>query len=262
MYQNNKKKNRIILVVGVTISLLLIILSIVFYKDQRKSSLVEGYIKDIFLTLNKIVAAPFNKLKDSNCDYNENKKLYDDELVHELNELKSILQINNLLHEHVITNSTVINRNLGYWYDTITIDKGSNDGIGPGMPAVVNSGLIGKVIEVTPKSSVVRLLTSESNNKISVKVETENDYAYGLLTSYDEKSGTYRVEGISQITNIKNEAVVTTTGLGDIFPGGILIGKVTNIESDSYDLSQIIEVLPSVNFNSISLVSILKRNAK
>ena len=166
------------------------------------------------------------------------------------------------LNEYIKTNALIINRNLSYWNDTITLNKGTKDQIEVGDPVVVNSGLVGKVISVSNYNSIARLLTSEATNKISVKVETDGDYAYGLLTKYDTESNIYNLEGISEMIDINLESIVTTTGIGDNFPSGIVIGKVKNITSDNYDLAKLIEVTPSVNFDALSIVTILKRKAK
>ena len=48
--------------------------------------------------------------------------------------------------------------------------------------------------------------------------------------------------------------------MGDTFPSGILIGTVSSITTDHFDLTQIIEVTPAVNVTDFSVVSILKRN--
>ena len=56
--------------------------------------------------------------------------------------------------------------------------------------------------------------------------------------------------------------MVTTTGLTDYFPSGILIGHVSKVVKDEYDLNSIIEVKPSVSFNDISIVTILNRKAE
>ena len=56
--------------------------------------------------------------------------------------------------------------------------------------------------------------------------------------------------------------MVTTTGLTDYFPSGILIGHVSKIVKDEYDLNSIIEVIPSVNYDDISIVTVLNRKAK
>ena len=56
--------------------------------------------------------------------------------------------------------------------------------------------------------------------------------------------------------------MVTTTGLTDYFPSGLLIGKVSKIVKDEYDLSSIVEVTPAVNFENISTVVALNRKAE
>ena len=55
--------------------------------------------------------------------------------------------------------------------------------------------------------------------------------------------------------------MVYTSGLGGIFPSGILIGEVSEITTDSYDLAKIIKVSPSADFNDINFVSVLKRKS-
>ena len=56
--------------------------------------------------------------------------------------------------------------------------------------------------------------------------------------------------------------MVYTSGLGGVFPSGILIGKVSEITTDVYDLAKIIKVKPSANFEDINYVTVLKRNDK
>ena len=67
------------------------------------------------------------------------------------------------------------------------------------------------------------------------------------------------VEGISNTKTVRVGDLVYTSGLGGVFPSGILIGKVESITTDSYDLSKIINVKPSANFENINYVTILKR---
>ena len=82
-----------------------------------------------------------------------------------------------------------------------------------------------------------------------------------MLIGYDEELKIYKIDGITQPDLIKEGDLVTTTGLTDYFPSGILIGKVSKIVKDEYDLNSIIEVEPSVNFEDISIVTVLNRKA-
>lgn len=253
MYKK-KKKDLIKILIVLGISIILLFLSLFF---SKKDYLVEKILKDIGLFVNNFSLSFFNSKDNNSCNDFINK-----ELEYQNNILKETLELNNTLNESVKTNAIIINRDLSYWNDTITLNKGSKDDIEVGDAVAVNSGLIGKVIGVSNYNSVVRLLTSEASNKLSVKVETNGEYTYGLLTTYEEENNIYHLEGISETININIDSVVTTTGIGNNYPSGLVIGKVKNITTDSYDLAKLIEVTPSVNFDSLSIVTILKREVK
>ena len=69
------------------------------------------------------------------------------------------------------------------------------------------------------------------------------------------------LEGISNTKDVNIGDRVYTSGLGGIFPSGILIGTVSEITTDSYDLAKVIKVKPSADFSDINYVSILKRKS-
>ena len=177
--------------------------------------------------------------------------------------MKKILDLNNTLSSEEFLNATVINRNLGYCFNTITIDKGSSNGVKVDMPVIVSECLVCKVISTTAFNSTVKLLTNEDrNNKISVKINIGQKFVYGLLTDYDQKKNCFIIEGIDQNVDIPIDSIVTTTGLGNLFPSGIMVGKVKNIETDNFDLAKIVEIESAVDFNDLSFVTILRREEK
>ena len=87
-------------------------------------------------------------------------------------------------------------------------------------------------------------------------------YNYNRGDGYDKENNVYKIEGITDSNKIEEGDLVTTTGLTDYFPSGILIGKVSRIVKDEYDLNSIVEVTPSVNFENISIVTVLNRKAE
>ncbi len=249
--------------------------------DEKKLNFFEKTIKDSVTFVEKILYAPVGFVKDKIEMFTETKKLYKkytklkekvektdlyyaqiEELQKEVAELKSALELNSTLSEYSYVNATVVNRNIGYWYNTFVIDKGSKNGVESGDAVITNEGLIGKIINVSNFSSTVKLLTSyEINNKISIKIKSDDGKHYGLLIGYDVEKNVYRIEGITNSNEIEEGDMVTTTGLTDYFPSGILIGYVSKIVKDEYDLNSIIEVVPSVSFNDVSVVTILNRKA-
>ena len=147
-------------------------------------------------------------------------------------------------------------------YNTITIDKGTYNGVEVDMVVINAKGLIGKIIRTTTFTSEVRLITTrDTNNKISVKISNGDYNLYGLVNGYDYKENLLEVEGISNTKDVNIGDYIYTSGLGGVFPSGIIIGEVSEITTDSYDLAKIIKVKPSADFTDINYVSILKRKS-
>lgn len=277
-----KERKYIVIVLLIIISILFFILSLII-TDNRKLTCIEKTIKDTTLSINNVINIPINYTKKEIKKYNDRNKIYNkydkllkeynkikmikkenEELSYQINELKKVSNLNKTLNETSYINSTVISRNIGYWYNKLIIDVGEKKGIKKDMAVITNDGLIGKVIKTTKKNSTVKLLTTEdTNNKISIKIKVDEEkYVYGLLSGYDKKNKKFIVEGIADNTEIKKGSVVTTTGLGNDFPSGILIGNVDSITKDNFDLSKTVLVSSSVNFDNINYVTVLIKGEK
>lgn len=273
------KKNKYIIFGIVALVIIGLMITVACVKEERNLNFFEKAVKDTVTYTGKILYMPigfvkekieiskekdeiykkYEKLKEKaeKSDYYKAQVL---ELQTEIKNLKESLVLNNVLSEYEPINANIVNRNVGYWYNTIVIDKGSRNNVKKGMAVVVNSGLVGKVIKTSNFTSTVKLLTAdELNGNVSVKIKLDGKDVYGLLTGYNQETNTYKIEGISESDEIKEGAIVTTTGLSDIFPSGILVGNVKVVTSDNYDLTKIVEVTPSVDFNDISVVTVLDR---
>ena len=149
------------------------------------------------------------------------------ELEKEIKDMKELLKLEVTLEEKTHLNGTVINRNIGYWYQNITVNKGKKNGVEDNMAVISPYGLIGRTTKTSNFNTTVELLTSENfNSKVSIKIEQNGDFVYGLLSGYDADKKVFIVEGIADNVEIEPGAIVTTTGLGSIYPSGILVGKV------------------------------------
>lgn len=273
MYQKKRKKKGIS--VFLILGLVILCLSISYFVVQKKDNLnpIEALIKDSGLFIQKVILFPFRFLEEKMTDQ-ELKKLKEQasasealvaknqELEYQLKELQKTLELNTLLTDRVYLNATVLNRNLDYWYQIITLDKGKHQGVEKNMPVIVSEGLIGLISEVSNYNSTVKLLTNEElPYKISVKIEIGDQYVYGLLTGYHFKNQTFSVEGIASNAEIPLGAKVVTTGLGEEMPAGIIVGYVKNITTDHFDLAKIVEIESKVNFDQLNYVTILKRKS-
>ena len=276
--RNKIEKKYILLGIVIGIVVLLVIVSSIV-NSKRELSPVEMAIKDTVLLVEKVAYAPIRFVKDKIDEITKLHNIYEEyqilenkigetdsikaknlELADEVDKLSKMLELNQTLSKDSYLNATVINRNLGYWYNTVTIDKGSKNGVEVDMPVVISEGLSRQGSKVTNFNRTVKLLTSDDiNNKISVKINVDGKNVYGLLSGYDKESGNFIVEGIADNTEITKGSYVMTTGMGDIFPSGILVGKVANITTDNFDLAKTVEVKSDVNFDDIRYVTILKR---
>lgn len=283
MFRKRKSipKKYVLMMVIILIIIILVIFSFTL-KRERKLNKVEAFFKDGLIYTEKIITYPFNYIKNVVEDYRELKNVKKDndileistsriesieseniELHRQLEALKEELNITYTLSDYEYLNATVISRNVGYWYNKITIDKGTYNGVKKDMVVINSNGLIGKVIRTTTFTADVRLLTtSDTNNKISVHISNGDNNLYGLINGYDYENNILELEGISNTRDVNIGDYVYTSGLGGIFPSGILIGSVTEITTDSYDLAKIIKVKPASDFNNLNYVSILKRKSE
>lgn len=268
--------------VFIGVFILIIILLIIFsftLKEDRKLNPVESFLRDTLSYAEKIVTYPFSYITTKTREYNKLKDVNEEndiletsldridaietenvELRRQIDALKNELNIDYTLTDYEYLNATVTSRSVGYWYNTITINKGSYNGIKKDMVVINSKGLIGRVIKTSTFTSDVRLITtSETNNKISVHISNGDNNLYGLINNYDYSKNLLEVEGISNTKDVDIGDFVYTSGLGGIFPSGILIGSVSEITTDSYDLAKIIKVKPSADFSNINYVSVLKR---
>ena len=268
----------IILIIAIIIMAILAIFSYTL-KEDRKLNKFESFMKDTTIMSGRIITYPirivlnkideYNDLKDIRKKYNtilnnvdriDSLNAENIELRNQIDALKKELDIDYTINGYSYLNATVTLRNISSWYNTITIDKGSYNGIEEGMAVVNSRGLIGKISKVSTFNSEVKLLsTNTTNNKISVSIIHNNEKLYGLINNYNYKDNYLEVEGISNTLKVSIGDLVYTSGLGGVFPSGILIGKVKEITTDEYDLSKELKVEPIVDFNNINFVAVLKR---
>ena len=143
-----------------------------------------------------------------------------------------------------------------YWFNSIVINKGSSSGIKKDMAVISSDGLIGKINKVSKTTSEVKLLTTnDKNEKISVMIKTSEDTIYGIMNGYQDNY--LEITSVNKNINVDNNSLVYTSGMGGIFPSGILIGKVAMVKEDKYNVSKLILVEPSSSFNNLKFVKVL-----
>lgn len=192
-------------------------------------------------------------------DVNVNNKMLDginQELKSEIEELKKLNNLSSTLTDFNSLSAVVTSRNKMYWFNSIVINKGSSSGIKKDMAVISSDGLIGKINKVSKTTSEVKLLTTnDKNEKISVMIKTSDDTIYGIMNGYQDNY--LEITSVNKNINVDNNSLVYTSGMGGIFPSGILIGKVAKVKEDKYNVSKLILVEPSSSFNNLKFVKVL-----
>ncbi len=261
MYKKRKENRKKLIVIGsVVLSLLLLLLVGYLAKENRNMGNLEMWLKDATTTIERWMSKPFIKEKDQHQEESllmMKGKIASQE--QEIQALKKMLELNRTLTEYEIENATILSRNIGYWNETITIDKGKDQGIAKNMAVITEDGLLGKIVRVSNRSSEVKLITACSEKyQISVMIHTEQGEVHALLNGYDPKSKKAILSSIDQRSLVLPSQMVTTSGLGGVFPNGIYIGTIDNVENDNHSIANKAQITLSQDFNNIRYVSVLK----
>lgn len=258
MYKQKQRKNKIIII---TIIILVILLIPISLKLNRDTTSFENLFKDTATIINKVFMYPFTTLNTNDITQDESyliQKNVNESLVKEIEELKDQLKLNSTLTEYTPINATILSRNKSYWFNTLTIDKGKKHGIKKDMAVITSKGLIGKISKVSNLSSEIKLITSDDvNYKVSVSIKANDRETYGILNGYDIENNLIKISGVDRSIKVEKGNVVSTSGLGGVFPGGLYIGVVEKQENDKYDLSKTIYIKTKQDFDSIHYVTVL-----
>ena len=176
---------------------------------------------------------------------------------YELNTLQALYEIDEQYAGYDKTGARIIARDSGNWYQSFTIDKGSDDGIAVDMNVMAEGGLVGRVIAVGPNWAKVVSIISDNNN-VSGKVLSTGD---NLIVSGDLELMQQGVIRFSQLLASADAVAegdkIVTSSISDKYLPGILIGYVSEITLDSNKLTKSGTVIPAVDFEHLEEVLVI-----
>ena len=149
--------------------------------------------------------------------------------------------------------TSVINREPSEWYKQMTINGGSKDGFAPGMPVICAQGLVGRIISTSEYNSTVLLLTDRSG---AVSAMVQNTRTIGVVEGDGETDNLSMIH-VPYDAEIENYQQVLTSGYGGIYPQGLLVGYINNIDLQSDGLMLNIDVRSYVDFAHLEEVIVL-----
>lgn len=136
---------------------------------------------------------------------------------------------------------------------SITVDKGTKDGISDGMVAVVGAGLVGAVVKTYPLASKVLLITDPTS---TINAMVQRSRVLGIVTGTPK--GVLSLIYVSQDEDVKEGDMVVTSGLGGGLPKGIPVGQVSKVSGSDMALFKEIAAEPLVDFSKVEEVLIIR----
>ncbi len=166
--------------------------------------------------------------------------------------LSALLEFARAYPQYEYIGASVIGRDPSPFVKYIHINRGSDDGIQRGMPVVTQQGLVGRVSKVTASAALVQLITDPG---VTVNVRLEPSRAEAKLAG--SITGDIELDLIPQDANVQPGDLVLTSGLGGNYPPDILIGQITGVRKQDYDLFQNASIQPVVDFDQLEIVLVI-----
>jgi rod shape-determining protein MreC len=155
----------------------------------------------------------------------------------------------------------VIARSPTVWYSSVKIDKGSGDGVRADQPVVAAGGLAGKVTSVTGGTAEVTLIT-DAESAVSAQVMPQG--ASGIVQPEVGNPRDLLLDFVEKGRRVTEGTTVVTSGFAasrveSLFPRGIPIGRVTEVDLDEVELYQRVHLKPFADLRRLDFVQVLTR---
>jgi len=138
-------------------------------------------------------------------------------------------------------------------FRTVTIDKGTREGLAADMAVIAPAGVVGRVVVPSASAAKVQLLV-DRNAAAGAVIERRESRAQGVVVGTGD--GLLRMEYVSEIADIVVGDVVVTSGIDGIYPKGFVIGRVESVEKTGTTFKTIL-VKPAVDFSSLEEVLVV-----
>jgi rod shape-determining protein MreC len=219
-----------------------------------------GEASNVFQTIQRV-----RDLASENADYRDQIDQLQSEVVrmHELEvengALRDLLGMEQRTGPGALIPVSVIARDDIPYVQAITIDRGSNGGVRQDAVVITNKGLVGRVERVNPTTAKVRLI-NDLNSSVGVRLQTEARTT-GVLRGQSQGNSMI-IAYIPQTDAVNAGDIVLTSGQGEIFPEGLVVGKVARVERKDADPFQAAVVNPAVEMDKLERLYVLADSGK
>lgn len=175
----------------------------------------------------------------------------------EVDRLRTLYNLDQDYSEYDKVAAQVIGKDAGNWYNTFIINRGSEDGIAVDMNVIAGAGLAGIVTEVGPHWATVRSIIDDTSNvSATVTSISQNCIVTGDLEMMDEGKIRF-IQLTDREDQVQEGDKVVTSSVSSKFLRGILIGYISDVETDSNNLTKQGTIIPAVDFDNIQEVLVI-----
>lgn len=179
-----------------------------------------------------------------------------EELRRENEQYKAFLDIKEQNPDFTFQPAFVVGRDPADPFQSFTIDRGEQDGVTPGCPVITADGVVGKVIEVGARSAKVMTVLDVSF-EMGVLVVSTRDTGIVQGDVAMAQGGHMKLRYLSPNSLAKEGDLLMTTGVGGVFPKGLVVGTILSVESEGHGISLYAEVVPVCSIADIKDVVVI-----
>ena len=189
-----------------------------YFQDKKEIEDQNKYLTDYTAELE-------NRIRELESFDTENKRLRD------------LLDIKEDMRQYTTVAAQVVAKDPGNWYHTFTINKGTLSGLNINQAVLTAQGLVGHISEIGYTWAKVETIIDSDSSISATIVRTSN-------TAIAEGDVVYGIDGYCKLSYLDKDADLTTgdlietSGIGGVYPKGILIGKVVDVKTDMHGVSQ------------------------
>ena len=229
----------------------------VFSPFQKAASFVAQKLDwlDARFESSSVYIGEIERLEYKIAEY-ENQLIEYNDALHKLESYESMLGVKQENPDFQFEPASVIGTDSADMFSSLILDKGSNDGISANDPVVYGNYVIGVVKKVHPSYCVVESVLNPEVNISAIDSKTR-ETAYVTTTAEYSLSGYCVMSGLSHTTAISPGGLILTSGIGGIYPKGLIIGTVTEVGESKYELSGYAVIKPGVDIRGLEDVFVI-----
>lgn len=195
------------------------------------------------------------RLKQKIAEY-ENQLVEYNDIAEKLTAYETMLGVKEENPDFELCSADIIGTDSDDLFTALIIDKGSNNGISAKDPVVYGNYLVGVVKKVHPTYSVVETFLNPGVNISAIESKTR-EVSYVTTTAEYLKSGLCIMESLDRTTAIAPGGLVITSGIGGLYPKGLIIGSVKEIGESKFELSSFAVIEPGIALNELESVFVI-----